>query len=117
MQELWHSSAHISERKLSEEDSIITKLLTQTPGEENSPGYLFNFGGKVMHRKKKIPVSFIVAFVLSFMVSTSLAVVLPILVPEIARFSGLILFCGGLILCFLAVAIIGVIKRKGNQRR
>lgn len=70
-----------------------------------------------MHRKKKIPVSFIVAFVLSFMVSTSLAVVLPIFVPETARFRGLILFCGGLILCFLAVAIIGVIKRKGNQRR
>lgn len=65
-----------------------------------------------MHRKKKIPVSFIIAFVISFMLSFSVSKVLLIFVPAAARWQGIIFFCGGLMLSFIAVAVISLIKKK-----
>ena len=40
---------------------------------------------KIMHRKKKIPASFIIAFVISFIVSFSISRLIPKFVPAAAR--------------------------------
>lgn len=67
---------------------------------------------KIMHRKKKIPASFIIAFVISFIVSFSISRLIPKFVPAVARWQGIILFCGGLLLSFIAVAVISLMKKK-----
>lgn len=75
-----------------------------------------------MHRKKKIPASFIIAFVISFIVSFSISRLIPKFVPAAARWQGIILFCGGLLLSFIAVAVISLNEEKiinlcGTKRR
>ena len=47
-----------------------------------------------MHRKKKIPVSFILAFIVSFLLAVSLAVMVPKFVPLTKQFQGMIFFGG-----------------------
>ena len=67
-----------------------------------------------MHRKKKIPVSFILAFIVSFLLAVSLAVMVPKFVPLTKQFRGMIFFGGWLILCFVTVGIVGLITRKNR---
>ena len=67
-----------------------------------------------MHRKKKIPVSFILAFIISFILAVTLAVLVPQAVPATKQFQGMIFFGGWLILCFLSVGIVGIATRKNR---
>lgn len=65
-----------------------------------------------MHRKKKIPVGFIVTFVAAFILALSLAVMLAKFKPDMAQFTGMIFFGSWLLLSFIGVVIVALTKKK-----
>lgn len=65
-----------------------------------------------MHRKKKIPVGFIVAFVAAFMLALSLTALLVKFKPDMAQFMGMIFFGLWLLLSFIGVGIVALAKKK-----
>lgn len=65
-----------------------------------------------MHRKKKIPVGFIVTFVAAFMIALSLTALLVKFKPDMAQFMGMIFFGSWLLLSFIGVAIVALAKKK-----
>lgn len=67
-----------------------------------------------MHRKKKVPVSFIVAFVVSLALAIAIAVLIPTIAPAAIRFQGMIFFGSWLILCFISVGIVGIVTKKNR---
>ena len=69
---------------------------------------------KKMHRKKKIPVSFIAAFVVSLALAIAIAVLIPTIAPAATRFQGMIFFGSWLILCFISVGIVGLVTKKNR---
>lgn len=65
-----------------------------------------------MHRKKKIPVGFIVSFVVAFMLALSLTALLVKFKPDMAQYIGMIFFGSWLLLSFIGVAIVALAKKK-----
>lgn len=65
-----------------------------------------------MHRKKKIPVGFIVTFVVAFILAASLTALLVKFKPDMAQFMGMIFFGSWLLLSFIGVGIVALAKRK-----
>ena len=65
-----------------------------------------------MHRKKKIPVGFIVTFVAAFMIALSLTALLVKFKPDMAQYIGMIFFGSWLPLSFIGVAIVALAKKK-----
>lgn len=65
-----------------------------------------------MHRKKKIPVGFIVIFVAAFMLALSLIALLIKFKPDMAQFTGMIFFGSWILLSFIGVGIVALTKKK-----
>lgn len=65
-----------------------------------------------MHRKKKIPVGFIVTFVVAFILAASLTALLVKFKPGMAQFIGMIFFGSWLLLSFIGVGIVALAKKK-----
>lgn len=65
-----------------------------------------------MHRKKKIPVGFIVTFVAAFMLALLLTALLAKFKPDMAQFMGMIFFGSWLLLSFIGVGIVALAKKK-----
>ena len=65
-----------------------------------------------MHRKKKIPVSFIIMFVISFVLAITIAVALPLAVPAAKQFQGMIFFGSWLIFCFISVILVSLVTKR-----
>lgn len=68
-----------------------------------------------MHRKKKIPVGFIVTFVAAFMLALSLTALLIKFKPDMAQFMGMIFFGSWLLLSFIGVGIVALAKKKNRE--
>ena len=62
-----------------------------------------------MHRKKKIPVGFIVTFVAAFMLALLLTALLAKFKPDMAQFMGMIFFGSWLLLSFIGVGIVALL--------
>lgn len=67
-----------------------------------------------MHRKKKIPVSFIIVFIISFIIAVTLAIVIPALAPVTKQFQGMIFFGSWLIFCFISVILVSLVTKKNR---
>ena len=65
-----------------------------------------------MHRKKKIPVGFIVTFVAAFMLALLLTALLAKFKPDMAQFMGMIFSGSWLLLSFIEKNIIKLKKKK-----
>ena len=68
-----------------------------------------------MHRKKKIPVGFIVTFVAAFMLALLLTALLAKFKPDMAQFMGMIFFGSWLLLSFIGVGIVALAKKKNRE--
>ena len=67
---------------------------------------------KIMHRKKKLPVAYIIVFVLAFILSVSISALLPKLNPFFVKLQGCIFFGAWLLLSLGGVAMITVLQKR-----
>ncbi len=65
-----------------------------------------------MHRKKKLPVAYIIVFVLAFILSVSISALLPKLNPFFVKLQGCIFFGAWLLLSLGGVAMITVLQKR-----
>lgn len=65
-----------------------------------------------MHRKKKIPVGFIVMFVVAFILALSITGLIVKFKPDMAAFIGMMFFGSWLVISFVGVGIVALIKKR-----